>query len=66
MKDIGLWGGRLQKAYFDMGVFDLGDSSLDLLMTQDEGIAEALDRERFAVDEQERVAEAIAQGGAVS
>lgn len=38
-------------------------------MTQDEEIAEALDRERFAVEEQERVAEvaeAIAEGGAVS
>lgn len=60
---------RLQKAYLDTGVFDLGDSNLDLLMTQDEEIAEALDRKRFAVEEQERVAEvaeAIAEGGAVS
>ncbi|MFJ8644666.1 ferritin-like domain-containing protein [Streptomyces sp. NPDC093546] len=66
VKDIGLWGERLQKAYLDMGVFDLGDSNLDLLMTQDEEIAERLDRERFAVEEAERVAEvadAIAQGG---
>ncbi|MFF5936646.1 ferritin-like domain-containing protein [Streptomyces sp. NPDC012508] len=65
VKDIGLWGERLQKAYLDMGVFDLGDSNLDLLMTQDEEIAEALDRERFATEEGERVAEveeAIAQG----
>ena len=67
VKDIGLWGPRLQKAYLDMGVFDLGDSNLDLLMTQDEEIAEQLDRERFAVEERERVeevAEAIAQGEA--
>ena len=67
VKDIGLWGPRLQKAYLDMGVFDLGDSDLDLLMTQDEEIAEQLDRERFAVEERERVeevAEAIAQGEA--
>ncbi|MET9431812.1 ferritin-like domain-containing protein [Streptomyces sp. NPDC003036] len=65
VKDIGLWGERLQKAYLDMGVFDLGDSNLDLLMTQDEEIAERLDRERFGVEEAERVAEvadAIAQG----
>ncbi|MFC8830304.1 ferritin-like domain-containing protein [Streptomyces sp. NPDC057137] len=65
VKDIGLWGERLQKAYLDMGVFDLGDSSLDLLMSQDEEIAERLDRERFAAEEQARVAEvadAIAQG----
>ncbi|MGW8993657.1 ferritin-like domain-containing protein [Streptomyces zhihengii] len=57
VKDIGLWGERLQKAYLDMGVFDLGDASLDLLMTQDEEIAEQLDRGRFAAEENERVAE---------
>ncbi|MFV0127813.1 ferritin-like domain-containing protein [Streptomyces sp. HMX112] len=66
VKDIGLWGERLQRAYVDMGVFELGDSSLDLLMSQDEEIAERLDRERFAAEEAERVAEvreAIADGG---
>ncbi|MFF9499069.1 ferritin-like domain-containing protein [Streptomyces sp. NPDC014656] len=65
VKDIGLWGERLQKAYLDMGVFDLGDSNLDLLMTQDEEIAERLDAERFAEEERQRVAEvtdAIAAG----
>lgn len=35
----------------------MGDASLDLLMTQDEEIAEQLDRERFAAEERERVAE---------
>ncbi|MFJ2953184.1 ferritin-like domain-containing protein [Streptomyces sp. NPDC087270] len=66
VKDIGLWGPRLQKAYVDLGVFDLGDSNLDLLMSQDEEIAEQLDAERFAAEEAARVAEvtdAIAQGG---
>jgi hypothetical protein len=65
VKDIGLWGERLQKAYLDMGVFEMGDASLDLLMSEDEEIAEQLDRERFAAEEQERVAEvadAIAEG----
>jgi hypothetical protein len=65
VKDIGLWGERLQKAYLDMGVFEMGDASLDLLMSQDEEIAEQLDRERFAAEEQERVAEvaqAVAEG----
>lgn len=67
VKDIGLWGERLQKAYVDMGVLELGDSSLDLLMAQDEELAEQLDRDRFAVEEQARVtevADAIAEGGA--
>ena len=67
VKDIGLWGERLQKAYVDMGVFEMGDANLDLLMSQDEEIAEQLDRERFAVEERERVEEvrgAIAEGAA--
>ncbi|WP_328879337.1 ferritin-like domain-containing protein [Streptomyces sp. NBC_00299] len=57
VKDIGLWGERLQQAYVDMGVFEMGDSNLDLLMAQDEEIAEKLDAERFAAEERERVAE---------
>lgn len=57
VKDIGLWGERLQRAYVDMGVFEMGDSSLDLLMNQDEEIAEKLDAQRFAAEEAERVAE---------
>ncbi|MFE0081340.1 aminobenzoate oxygenase, partial [[Kitasatospora] papulosa] len=44
-----------------------GDSNLDLLMAQDEEVAEQLDRDRFAAEERarvEEVAEAIAEGGA--
>ncbi|MFD9486912.1 ferritin-like domain-containing protein [Streptomyces sp. NPDC059991] len=65
VKDIGLWGKRLQQAYVDMGVLELGDSDLDLLMAEDEEIAEQLDRERFAREETARVAEvadAITEG----
>ncbi|MGX4689845.1 ferritin-like domain-containing protein [Streptomyces sp. JNUCC 63] len=65
VKDIGLWGKRLQQAYVGMGVFEMGDSNLDQLMAQDEEIAERLDAERFAKEEHERVAEveeAIKQG----
>ncbi|OXS32725.1 ferritin-like domain-containing protein [Streptomyces sp. XY006] len=57
VKDIGLWGPRLQRAYVDMGVLEMGDSDLDLLMSQDEEIAEKLDAARFAAEERERVAE---------
>ncbi|MGI5252472.1 ferritin-like domain-containing protein [Actinacidiphila glaucinigra] len=65
VKDIGLWGERLQRAYVDMGVLEMGDSDLDLLMAQDEEIAEKLDAERFAQEETARAAEveeAIALG----
>jgi hypothetical protein len=67
VKDIGLWGERLQRAYVDLGVFELGDANLDLLMAQDEELAEKLDAERFAAEEAARTAEvaaAIAEGGA--
>ncbi|MFD7920100.1 ferritin-like domain-containing protein [Streptomyces sp. NPDC059740] len=67
VKDIGLWGERLQRAYVDMGVLELGDSNLDLLMSQDEEMAEKMDAERFAAEEAARVAEvgeAIEQGAA--
>ncbi|MEI5101563.1 ferritin-like domain-containing protein [Streptomyces sp. PmtG] len=69
VKDIGLWGERLQRAYVDMGVFEMGDSNLDLLMAEDEEIAEKLDAERFAAEERDRVAEVartIAAGDDVS
>ncbi|MEU8547796.1 ferritin-like domain-containing protein [Streptomyces roseoverticillatus] len=65
VKDIGLWGERLQRAYVGMGVLELGDASLDALMAQDEEIAEKLDARRFAEEEAARkgeVAEAIAAG----
>jgi len=65
VKDIGLWGRDLQRAYLDMGVFELGDSNLDELMRQDEEVAEQLDAERFAAEEEARraeVAAAIAAG----
>jgi hypothetical protein len=67
VKDIGLWGKELQQAYLDMGVFELGDSNLDELMRQDEELAELLDAERFAAEEEARraeVAAAIAAGAA--
>ncbi|GHG56673.1 ferritin-like domain-containing protein [Streptomyces griseocarneus] len=65
VKDIGLWGERLQRAYVDMGVFEMGDASLDQLMAQDEEIAEQLDARRFAAEEAARtaeIAETIAEG----
>ncbi|MEV4431510.1 diiron oxygenase [Streptomyces sp. NPDC049555] len=57
VKDIGLWGERLQRAYADMGVFEMGDANLDGLMAQDEEIAEQLDAHRFAAEEEARASE---------
>ena len=46
VKDIGLWGDKVQKAYADMGVLDMAGVDLNALMKQDEDIAEAVDAEK--------------------
>jgi hypothetical protein len=48
-----------------MGVLEMGDANLDLLMTQDETLAEQLDAARFQEEEEARkteVHDAIALG----
>ena len=46
VKDIGLWGDKVQKAYADMGVLDMAGIDLNKMMKQDEDIAEQVDREK--------------------
>jgi hypothetical protein len=46
VKDIGLWGPKVVKAYEDMGVLDMADIDLDALMRQDEDTAELVDAEK--------------------
>ncbi|MGE5290165.1 MAG: ferritin-like domain-containing protein [Micromonosporaceae bacterium] len=48
VKDIGLWGPKVQKAYADMGVLDAAKGDLTALMSQDEEIAEQYDRDLAA------------------
>lgn len=43
VKDIGLWGPKIQKAYADMGVLHYADQDLDLLAKQDEEAARDID-----------------------
>ena len=50
IKDIGLWGEKVQKAYADMGVLDYAGANLDGLMADDEATAEKLDAEKRAVE----------------
>jgi hypothetical protein len=66
VRDIGLWSERLQQAYADMGVLEAARADLEALMRTDEEIAERLDAQRFAAEEEARareVAEVIAAGG---
>ena len=48
VRDIGLWGEKVQNAYADMGVLDAAKGDLTALMRQDEEIAEEYDRELAA------------------
>ena len=43
LKDIGLWGPRITKAFDDMGVLSFGDADIDGEMANDEAVAEQLD-----------------------
>src|SRR5215468_12198661 len=44
IKDIGLWGPRVRKAYSDMGVLPFADVNLDEMAAHDESIAIEFDR----------------------
>lgn len=46
IRDIGLWGPRVRKAYADMGILGYADVDLDELGASDEAIAEAMDQRR--------------------
>ncbi len=48
IKDIGLWGPKITKAFTDMGVIEFADSDLDGEMANDEKAAEDIDKARMA------------------
>jgi hypothetical protein len=46
IKDIGLWGPRIRRAYANMGILGFADTDVDALMKEDERVAEAFDARR--------------------
>ena len=46
MKEIGLWGPKIRKAYSDMGIIGFADTDLEAIGKEDERIAERFDAER--------------------
>src|SRR6201996_6510794 len=48
VKDIGLWGPGVQRAFADLGVLDAARSDLDAVMRDDEETADRLEREHAA------------------
>jgi hypothetical protein len=57
VKDIGLWGPKVQRAFADLGVIDAAKSDLDELMRSDEEIAERVDEQKYAAELAARQAE---------
>jgi hypothetical protein len=57
VKDIGLWGEKVQKGYADLGVLDMAGIDLDALMRGDEEVAEKMDAARARHEEDVRRAE---------
>jgi hypothetical protein len=63
VKDIGLWGDKVQKAFRDMGVHDMAGFDIEALMKADEDQAEALDKAHAEMASRAlEVDEAIAAG----
>jgi hypothetical protein len=50
IKDIGLWGPRIQKAYADMGILGFADGDVEALGQRDEEIAVEMDHRRAEVE----------------
>jgi hypothetical protein len=48
VKDIGLWGPKVQRAYVDLGVIDAANNDLEALMRDDEDMADRVEREHAA------------------
>jgi len=57
IKDIGLWGPRVRKAYADMGILGFADGDVEGMGLRDEDVARSLDTR---MDEIQRTAEAAA------
>ncbi len=52
IKDIGLWGPRVQKAFSDMGVIDYQQLNAEELMAYDEVVADQFDAKRKALTDE--------------
>jgi hypothetical protein len=47
VKDIGLWGARVQRAYEDMGVMEFADTDAAAILENDNRVAEEFDAKQF-------------------
>ena len=47
LRDIGLFGDKIQAAFADMGVMDFADTDLDALVAEDDAVADEFDQMRM-------------------
>jgi hypothetical protein len=66
VKDIGLWGEKVQRTFADLGALDAAKTDLDALMRDDEEIADRMEAEHAAdlAARKAEVSEAISSGAA--
>ena len=50
VKDIGLWGDRVQKAFADMGAIEFADIDSEALLDNDNRVAEEFDAKRYVAE----------------
>jgi hypothetical protein len=65
VKDIGLWGPKVRHAYADLGVLEAAGTDLEVLMRDDEDVADRVEHEHAAelAARKEEVDAAVAAGG---
>jgi hypothetical protein len=56
MKEIGLWGPRIRKAYADMDIIGFADTDTEALSANDERVGEEFDRRRLEIAKVARAA----------
>jgi len=61
VKDIGLWGDKIQDGYGKMGILGFAASDIDQLQAQDERIAEEFDARRGHIEEVADIARGAAE-----
>ncbi|MEE3065732.1 MAG: hypothetical protein VYA67_17585, partial [Actinomycetota bacterium] len=64
VKDIGLWGNKIQKAFSDMGVLDMAGFDIESLMKADEDQADALDKAHAEMAERALEVDQVIAAGA--
>jgi para-aminobenzoate N-oxygenase AurF len=60
VKDLGLFGDKVQRAFEDMGVIEFQDTNPDDLSAADEALAQELDARRGLLDEEEMATASLA------